>query len=199
MTTSGQSKDIATPKVPRGLRVLPSNPLPTSDPRSELSELQSEASRIDQWWTDARWKHTKRIYSSMDVACLRNSSSARNGELVFPTARFSNQQSLKLHKLLTDLYARGGYSHTFGALDPVQVTQMAPHLATIYISGWQCSSTASTTNEPGPDVADYPVSFEDRNDWSTDNEKPHATTSPLTLSFLPFFYVVYSPTRSQTR
>lgn len=34
---------------------------------------------------------------------------------------------------------------------------MAPHLTSIYISGWQCSSTASTTNEPGPDFADYPM------------------------------------------
>jgi len=41
-------------------------------------------------------------------------------------------------------------------LDPVQVIQMAPHLTSVYISGWQCSSTASTTNEPGPDLADYP-------------------------------------------
>ncbi len=29
-------------------------------------------------------------------------------------------------------------------------------LATVYVSGWQCSSTASSTNEPGPDLADYP-------------------------------------------
>ena len=30
-------------------------------------------------------------------------------------------------------------------------------LSSIYISGWQCSSTASSTNEPGPDFADYPM------------------------------------------
>ena len=30
---------------------------------------------------------------------------------------------------------------------------MAPYLTSIYVSGWQCSSTASTTNEPGPDLA----------------------------------------------
>src|SRR5258708_2623208 len=41
-------------------------------------------------------------------------------------------------------------------LDPVQVTQMAKYLETVYISGWQSSSTASSTNEPGPDLADYP-------------------------------------------
>ena len=49
------------------------------------------------------------------------------------------------------LQATGGHSRTFGALDPVQVTLMAPHLTSIYISGWQSSSTASTSNEPGPD------------------------------------------------
>ena len=37
-----------------------------------------------------------------------------------------------------------------------QVTQMAKYLTSVYVSGWQCSSTASTSNEPGPDVADYP-------------------------------------------
>ena len=34
---------------------------------------------------------------------------------------------------------------------------MAPHLETVYVSGWQSSSTASSTNEPGPDLADYPA------------------------------------------
>lgn len=38
-------------------------------------------------------------------------------------------------------------------LDPVQVTQMAKYLETVYVSGWQSSSTASSTNEPGPDLA----------------------------------------------
>jgi len=36
------------------------------------------------------------------------------------------------------------------------VTQMAKYLDTVYVSGWQASSTASSTNEPGPDLADYP-------------------------------------------
>ena len=48
-------------------------------------------------------------------------------------------------------------SRTYGALDPVQVATMAPHLSTIYVSGWQCSSTASSSGEPGPDFADYPM------------------------------------------
>lgn len=36
------------------------------------------------------------------------------------------------------------------------LTQMAKYLDTVYVSGWQSSSTASATDEPGPDLADYP-------------------------------------------
>lgn len=39
------------------------------------------------------------------------------------------------------------------SLDPVQITQMAKHLETVYVSGWQSSSTASSSLEPGPDLA----------------------------------------------
>lgn len=34
---------------------------------------------------------------------------------------------------------------------------MARHLDTVYVSGWQCSATASSSNEPSPDLADYPM------------------------------------------
>ena len=37
------------------------------------------------------------------------------------------------------------------------VTQMAKYLDTVYVSGWQSSSTASSTDEPSPDLADYPM------------------------------------------
>lgn len=89
-------------------------------------------------------------FPAMDVACLRPSAEARSNKALAPNSSFSDGQSIKLYDLLTRLYKVGGYSHTFGALDPVQAVQMAPHLASVYVSGWQCSSTASTTNEPGP-------------------------------------------------
>jgi len=88
--------------------------------------------------------------TAMDVACLRPSAEARSNKELAPNSSFSDGQSLKLYALLTKLRGVGGYSHTFGALDPVQAVQMAPHLSSVYVSGWQCSSTASTTNEPGP-------------------------------------------------
>lgn len=137
------------PKVSRGLRSLQ---LQTSDsqPKADHDSLWAEAVKIEKWWSEDRWKTTTRNYSALEVACLRNSAGTKE-------TTFSNIQSKKLYSLLSRLNEVGGYSHTFGALDPVQVIQMAPHLTSIYVSGWQCSSTASTTNEPGPDFADYPM------------------------------------------
>ena len=65
----------------------------------------------------------------------------------------SNGMAKKRWKPLEGHAANGTTSHTYGALDPVQVTQMAKYLETVYVSGWQSSSTASSTNEPGPDLA----------------------------------------------
>lgn len=48
-------------------------------------------------------------------------------------------------------------SFTYGCLEPTMLTQMAKYLDTVYVSGWQCSSTASSTDEPSPDLADYPM------------------------------------------
>ena len=67
------------------------------------------------------------------------------------------RQARKLWQLLKQARDTRGYLNTFGMLDPVQVTQAAKYLSTTYVSGWQCSSTASTSNEPGPDFADYPM------------------------------------------
>merc|ERR1712061_802202 len=74
----------------------------------------------------------------------------------FPLHFASAKQAEKMYKLARECQADGKCSHTFGALDPVQVVQMAKYLTSVYVSGWQSSSTASTSNEPGPDVADYP-------------------------------------------
>ena len=43
-----------------------------------------------------------------------------------------------------------------GAIDPVQMTQQAPNQEVLYLSGWACSATLTTTNEVSPDFGDYP-------------------------------------------
>lgn len=118
---------------------------------SALSEeeynFRVEVDKVKKWWATERFSQTKRPYTAEEVVRLRSPLTREYAGTV---------PALKLGALIKSLAPNGGFSHTFGCLDTVQVVQMAPYLSTIYVSGWQSSSTASTTNEPGPDLADYP-------------------------------------------
>ncbi|CAG7882934.1 hypothetical protein IGI04_012163 [Brassica rapa subsp. trilocularis] len=113
----------------------------------EEGRFEAEVAEVQTWWNSERFKLTRRPYTARDVVALR-------GHLKQGYA--SNEMAKKLWRTLKSHQANGTASRTFGALDPVQVTMMAKHLDTIYVSGWQCSSTHTSTNEPGPDLADYP-------------------------------------------
>ena len=115
---------------------------------AEERAFADEVRQIEEWWSTPRFKYTKRPYSAKDVASLRGTIKENPA---------SNVVAKKLYGMLRAAYDKGQFKHTFGALDPVQVVQMAKYLECVYVSGWQCSSTASTSNEPGPDFADYPA------------------------------------------
>lgn len=112
-------------------------------------QLSNDVKEIESWWSQPRWSKTKRTYSAKEIAVRRGTFPA----LDYP----SSVMAKKLYKVLEKHHKEKTVAKTFGATDPVQITQMAKYLDTIYISGWQCSSTASTSNEPGPDLADYPM------------------------------------------
>lgn len=115
----------------------------------EEAAFKKEVAECEAFLNNERFKAfgTTRPYTAADVV-----------RLSAPIKRVYNgtAPAKKASAMFQAMNKKGEFSHTFGALDPVQVIQMAPHLSTIYVSGWQSSSTASTTNEPGPDLADYP-------------------------------------------
>ncbi|KAL9297588.1 hypothetical protein ACSQ67_023484 [Phaseolus vulgaris] len=134
------------PKKERVLTMASSLFMPSSIVEEE-ARFEAEVAEVQAWWNSERFKLTKRPYSARDVVSLRGNLRQTYG---------SDEMAKKLWRILKNHQANGTASRTFGALDPVQVTQMAKHLDTIYVSGWQCSATHTTTNEPGPDLADYP-------------------------------------------
>lgn len=114
---------------------------------AEQSIFEQEVAVLTKRWAGERYKGLVRPYTAAQVVSKRGT---------LPISYPSDTVGKKLWKLLDQHYKNGTPSHTYGALDPVQVTQMAKYLETVYVSGWQSSSTASSTNEPGPDLADYP-------------------------------------------
>lgn len=114
----------------------------------EQRAFEAEAGEIKAWWKTDRFRLITRPYSAEDVASKRGTL-----KQTYP----SDIQAKKLWSLLQVHKANKTASFTYGALDPIQVIQMGKYLDSIYVSGWQCSSTASSSNEPGPDLADYPM------------------------------------------
>ncbi|KAK9763436.1 isocitrate lyase 1 [Basidiobolus ranarum] len=114
----------------------------------EQSTFKEECQAVYKWWSSERFSHVTRPYSAESIVKKRGTL-----QVQYP----SDTMAKKLWGLLSNHFNNGTTSHTFGSLDPVQVIQMSKYLETIYVSGWQSSSTASTSNEPGPDLADYPM------------------------------------------
>jgi isocitrate/methylisocitrate lyase len=124
---------------------------PAVDPAREEEIFAKEVEAINKWWSEPRWRNTKRAFTAEQIATKRG-----NLRIEYP----SNAQSKKLWNILEGRFRNGDASYTYGCLEPTMVTQMAKYLDTVYVSGWQSSSTASASDEPGPDLADYPyVSF----------------------------------------
>ncbi|KAK2768652.1 isocitrate lyase 1 [Arachnomyces sp. PD_36] len=114
----------------------------------EDAKFQNDVNAVKQWWNDSRWRHTKRPFTAEQIVAKRG-----NLKIEYP----SNVQSKKLWGIVEENFQNKAASFTYGCLEPTMLTQMAKYLDTVYVSGWQSSSTASSTDEPSPDLADYPM------------------------------------------
>lgn len=116
---------------------------------SSMSSVRTRPRRV------CHWNLWKKKDLEFDFEMYHVTVASKRGSL--NTTYASDTQAKKLWGLLMKHKAAKTPSFTYGALDTVQVIQMGKYLDTIYVSGWQSSSTASTSNEPGPDLADYPM------------------------------------------
>ncbi len=120
----------------------------TSPPTLEEEDaaFQARVASLNDFLTQKRFDGIKRPYTTEDVAM-------RQGSLpVQPPV--SAVLADKLFALLSKAEKEKLPLHTMGAIDPVQMTQMAKHQEVLYVSGWACSSVLTTANnEVGPDLA----------------------------------------------
>ena len=114
---------------------------------AEDALFAQEVKDVETWWSTERYKGIKRPYTAADVVSKRGTL-----QQSYP----SSLMARKLFNLLNQRAAEGKPVHTMGAIDPIQMTQQAPHQEILYISGWACSSLLTTTNEVSADFGDYP-------------------------------------------
>lgn len=122
-------------------------PTPAKAGDAENALFAQQVKDVEVWWGTERYKGIKRPYTAEDIVSKRGTL-----QQSYP----SSLMAQKLFNLLNERAAEGKPVHTMGAIDPVQMTQQAPHQEILYISGWACSSLLTTTNEVSADFGDYP-------------------------------------------
>ena len=116
----------------------------------EQAAFEASTKSIAEWWSTSRFIGISRPYDAAAV-------SSKRGTMPVDSLNPANIQAKKLFTLLSRAAQKGLPIHTMGAIDPVQMTQMAKHQEALYVSGWACSSVLTTANnDVGPDLADYP-------------------------------------------
>ncbi|KAF2171483.1 hypothetical protein M409DRAFT_63734 [Zasmidium cellare ATCC 36951] len=101
--------------------------------------LTAQLDELKRRWATPRWNTIKRSYTAYDVVTKRGS---------LPSTYDSSIMGQKLFNLIKKHQAAGS------AITTYDTAGRKPRSA--YVSGWTCSSLATTTNEVSPDLADYP-------------------------------------------
>ena len=124
---------------------IPSLPLQPPSLDDEAAQFAARTNEMEDFFSHPRFKDIKRPYTAASVA-------SKQGSLPV-TPLPSSLLADKLFALLTKSANEGKPIHTMGAIDPVQMTQMARNQEVVYVSGWAASSVLTTgNNEVGPDL-----------------------------------------------
>lgn len=115
----------------------------------EADGFDSRVAAVETFFSQSRFSGLSRPHSAAAVA-------SKQGTLP-PLPLPSTLLADKLYAVFDRAAKEGKPVHTLGAIDPVQMTQMARWLEVMYVSGWAASSVLTTgNNEVGPDLGDYP-------------------------------------------
>lgn len=129
----------------RCFATLPTLPLSPPSVSAEEAQFRARVKETQEFFNQPRFASLKRPYTAEDIVSKQGSLPV----LPLPSTLLAD----KLWRLFQENGKQGKPVHTMGAVDPVQMTQMALHQEVVYVSGWAASSLLTTcSNEVGPDI-----------------------------------------------
>jgi isocitrate lyase len=116
-----------------------------------VDSFEDEVDATRRWMGTDRFAATTRLYSPRQVAEQRGAVLTD-----YPVARNAAE---RFYARLRELFAQGSSITTFGPYSPGQAVAMKrAGIEAIYLGGWATSAKGSATEDPGPDLASYPLS-----------------------------------------
>src|SRR4051812_7008063 len=117
----------------------------------KISAFEQEVEEVSRWFSSARFKGIVRLHSPRQVVEQRGTIAAD-----YPVTRMAAEA---FHARLRELFAAGRSITTFGPYSPGQAVVIKKlGIEGIYLGGWATSAKGSLTEDPGADLASYPLS-----------------------------------------
>ncbi|MGB0877313.1 MAG: isocitrate lyase ICL2 [Mycobacterium sp.] len=113
--------------------------------------FERDVADTQSYFDSPRFEAVTRLYTARQVAEQRGTIPAD-----YPVAR---EAATAFYPHLRDLFAQGKSITTFGPYSPGQAVAMKRMgIDGIYLGGWATSAKGSISEDPGPDLASYPLS-----------------------------------------
>jgi isocitrate lyase len=118
---------------------------------SVTSAFDTEVAETARWFSSPRFEGITRLYSARQVVEQRGTI-----QTDYTVARTAAEQ---FYGRLRELFGERKQITTFGPYSPGQAVALKRMgIEAIYLGGWATSARGSVTEDPGPDLASYPLS-----------------------------------------
>jgi isocitrate lyase len=114
-------------------------------------DFETELAEIRGWFASARFQGLKRVHSAREVVEQRGT--------IRPEYAVARSAAEAFYARLRELFEQKRCITTFGPYSPGQAVAMKRMgIEGIYLGGWATSAKGSAQEDPGPDLASYPLS-----------------------------------------
>jgi isocitrate lyase len=116
-----------------------------------MKTFDQEVTETQQWFDSPRFEGILRLYTARQVVEQRGT--------IANDYTVAREASAAFYQRLRELFAERKSITTFGPYSPGQAVIMKRlGIEGIYLGGWATSAKGSSTEDPGPDLASYPLS-----------------------------------------
>jgi isocitrate lyase len=120
-------------------------------PETTSSSFETQVAATRRWLEQPRFDRIVRLHTAREVAAQQGT--------IQPDYTVARTAAEGFYARLRELFAVGGQITTFGPYSPGQAVVMKRMgLEAIYLGGWATSAKGSPAEDPGPDLASYPLS-----------------------------------------
>jgi isocitrate lyase len=116
-----------------------------------MSSFETQVAAASGWFTDPRFDGIMRLHTAREVAAQQGT--------IQPDYTVARTAAEGFYARLRELFAAGEQVTTFGPYSPGQAVVLKRlGIEAIYLGGWATSAKGSQAEDPGPDLASYPLS-----------------------------------------